>query len=37
MIHLNASSEEQNAEQIIENTEKSLFDLAEGNFFSILS
>ena len=34
----NANSEEQNAEKIIENTEKSLFDLAErGSFFSIIS
>ena len=31
---LNASSEEQNAENIIENTEKSLFDLAERGSFS---
>ena len=31
---LNANSEEQNAENIIENTEKSLFDLAERGSFS---
>jgi replicative DNA helicase len=31
---LNASSQEQNAENIIENTEKSLFDLAERGSFS---
>ena len=31
---LNASSQEQNAEKIIENTEKSLFDLAERGSFS---
>ena len=30
---LNASSQEQNAEKIIENTEKSLFDLAEEEVF----
>ena len=33
---LNANSQEKNAENIIENTEKSLFDLAErGSFLSI--
>ena len=31
---LNASSQEQNAEKIIETTEKSLFDLAERGTFS---
>ena len=31
---LNANSQEQNAENIIENTEKSLFDLAERGSFS---
>ena len=31
---LNASSSEQNAENIIESTEKSLFDLAERGSFS---
>ena len=31
---LNASSQEQNAENIIESTEKSLFDLAERGSFS---
>ena len=31
---LNANSEDQNAENIIENTEKSLFDLAERGSFS---
>ena len=30
---LNANSEDQNAENIIENTEKSLFDLAERGSF----
>ena len=31
---MNANSKEENAESIIENTEKSLFDLAErGSFF----
>ena len=34
---LNANSQEQNAENIIEGTEKSLFDLAErGSFLSPL-
>ena len=34
---LNANSQEQNAENIIESTEKSLFDLAErGSFFSVI-
>ena len=33
---LNANHNEQNAENIIENTEKSLYDLAEGEVFSIL-
>ena len=33
---LNANAQEQNAENIIENTERSLFDLAErGKLFSI--
>ena len=31
---LNANSQEQNAENIIESTEKSLFDLAERGSFS---
>ena len=31
---INASSQEQNAENIIESTEKSLFDLAERGSFS---
>ena len=31
---LNANSQEQNAEKIIESTEKSLFDLAERGSFS---
>ena len=34
MILLNANFREQNAESIIENTEKSLFDLAEKGSFS---
>ena len=33
---LNANSQEKNAENIIENTEKSLFDLAERGSFSSL-
>ena len=33
---INASDQEQNAENIIEDTEKSLFDLAEREFFSNL-
>ena len=33
---LNANSQEQNAEIIIENTEKSLFTLAERKFFTII-
>ena len=33
---LNANLEEQDAEKIIENTEKSLFDLAERGIFSII-
>ena len=32
---LNASADEKNAENIIESTEKSLFDLAEREAFSI--
>ena len=34
MILLNANTQEQNAEKIIESTEKSLFDLAERGTFS---
>ena len=34
---MNANTQEQSAEDIIENTEKSLFDLAERKFFTIFS
>ena len=33
---MNANNEEQNAENIIEDTERSLFDLAEKGVFSII-